>query len=113
MKDNSISLPEMITKNPEIDISVEGLKSYLIQGENQQVIFMSFDKDVTIPVHSHEAQWGVVLDGEIELTNNGKKRILKKGDSYHIPKDVIHSAKIKKGYKDITVFDQKDRYKVK
>jgi len=83
------------------------------QGENQQFVFMSFENDVEVPEHSHEAQWGVVLDGEIELTIDGKKYTFTKGDTYFIPKDVKHSAKIKKGYKDLTLFNQKDRYKAK
>jgi quercetin dioxygenase-like cupin family protein len=74
---------------------------------------MSFKKDVEILEHSHEEQWGVILDGEIELNIGGKKCIFKKGDTYFIPKGVRHSARIKKGYKDITLFNQKDRYKVK
>lgn len=32
---------------------------------------------------------------------------------YYIPEDVKHSAKIKKGFKDMTFFNQKDRYKLK
>ena len=58
--------PEIITNLPEADIPIEGLHSYLFQGENQQIVFMSFENDVQVPEHSHEAQWGVVLDGEIE-----------------------------------------------
>ncbi len=105
--------PDIITNLPEADIPIEGVDAYLFQGENQQILFMSFKKDAEISEHSHEAQWGVVLDGEIELTIDGKKYIFKKGDTYFIPKDVVHSAKIKKGYKDITLFNQKDRYRVK
>ena len=74
---------------------------------------MSFEKDAEIPEHSHEAQWAVVLDGEIELTIGAQTRILRKGDTYFIPKGVEHSARVKQGYKDITLFNQKDRYKIK
>ena len=105
--------PEIITSLPEADIPIQGLHSYLFQGENQQIVFMSFEKDAEIPEHSHEAQWGVVLDGEIELTIDGKKYTFIKGDTYFIPKDVKHSARIKRGYKDLTLFNQKDRYKVR
>ncbi len=105
--------PEIITKLPEARIPLEGLRSHLFQGKNQQIIFMNFENDAEIPEHSHAAQWGVVLDGEIELIVNGEKFILKKGDTYFIPKGVKHSARIKKGYKDLTLFDQKDRYKTK
>jgi len=106
--------PEIITNLPEADIPIKGLRSHLFQGENQQFVFMSsFENDIEVPEHSHEAQWGVVLDGEIELTIDGKKCDLTKGDTYFIPKGIKHSARIKKGYKDLTLFNQKDRYKAK
>ena len=105
--------PEIITNLPEADIPIAGVHSHLFQGETQQFVFMSFEKDVEVPEHSHEAQWGVVLEGEIELTIDGKKYTLTKGDTYFIPKDVKHSARIRRGYKDLTLFNQKDRYKVK
>ncbi len=105
--------PDIITNLQEANIPVEGVRAYLLQGMNQQLLFMTFDNDVEVPEHTHEAQWGVVLDGEIELTIGGTKCIINKGDTYFIPKGVKHSAKIKKGYKDITLFNQKDRYKVK
>jgi len=89
------------------------MTSHLLQAANHQVVFMCFKKDIEVPKHSHESQWGVVLDGEIELTINGERQIYKKGDTYFIPKNVPHSAKIKAGYKDLTLFNQKDRYKPK
>ena len=105
--------PEIITNLPEADIPIEGLHSYPFQGENQQFVFMSFENDVEVPEHSHEAQWGVILDGEIELTIGGRKCTFTKGDTYFIPKDAKHRARIRKGYKDLTLFNQKDRYKAK
>lgn len=103
-------LPEIITSLRQADMPIEGIMAYLLQGENQQIVFMSFDKDVSVPEHSHEAQWGVVLDGESELTIGGKLHRLRKGDTYHIPKDIPHSGKLKAGYKDVTSFNRKDRY---
>ncbi|MHC4088584.1 MAG: cupin domain-containing protein [Planctomycetota bacterium] len=105
--------PDIITNLPEADIPIEGLRSHLLQGQNTQMVFMSFENDVEVAEHSHEAQWGVVLDGEIELTMDGRKHTLGKGETYFIPKDIKHSAKINKGYKDLTLFNQKDRYKAK
>ncbi len=105
--------PNIINNHPDADIPINGVASKLIQANDQQFIFMEFENDIEVPVHSHNAQWGVVLDGEIELTIDGKISLLKKGDTYFIDKDVPHSAKIKKGYKDLTLFDQADRYKGK
>jgi quercetin dioxygenase-like cupin family protein len=105
--------PNMITDLPEADMPIQGLKAYLLQAMEHQVVFMSFEKDVAVPEHSHEAQWGIVITGEIVLTINGVKKSYKKGDTYFIPKNIPHSANIKAGYSDLTMFNQRDRYKVK
>ncbi len=105
--------PKPIIELPEADIQIEGLKAYLAQEKNNQILFMEFDKDIEIPAHKHEAQWGIVLEGEIELIINGKKEKYLKGDRYFIPKGVEHSAKIYAGYSDVTFFNEKDRYKTK
>lgn len=105
--------PDIIEKHPEAEIPVEGLVSRLVQADKQQFIFMEFERDAVVAPHSHQAQWGVVLDGEMELTINDETRVLKKGDSYFIDEGVVHSAKIKAGYKDLTLFNQKDRYQEK
>jgi quercetin dioxygenase-like cupin family protein len=103
--------PRIITSLPAAELPIDGVSSYLFQGDRQQFIFMTFDRDVAVPEHSHEAQWGVVLDGRIELTVGGERRVLRKGDTYFIPKGVPHSARIQRGYKDLTLFNQKDRYR--
>ncbi|MCT4639236.1 MAG: cupin domain-containing protein [Bacteroidales bacterium] len=105
--------PDIIKQHPEAEIPIDCVESKLVQAGDQQFIFMEFNDDVEIPPHKHNAQWGVVLDGEIELTINDDIKLLTKGDSYFIDKDVVHSARIKAGYKDLTLFNQKDRYTVK
>jgi len=105
--------PDMITDLPQADIPIEGLQTNCLQCKNKQIIFMDFKQDIEVPKHSHEAQWGIVLDGEMELTIGGCTKIFKTGDTYFIPKNIKHSAKIKSGYKDLTLFNQKDRYKLK
>jgi len=51
--------PKPITSLPEANIPVEGAKGYMSQGENEQIIFMEFEKDVEIPEHSHDSQWEI------------------------------------------------------
>ncbi len=106
-------LPDMINRHPIADIPLDGVNSRLIQAGLQQFVFMEFDRNVEVPAHSHNAQWGVVLAGQIELTVEGQTMILRKGDTYFIEKGKIHSAKIKKGFRDLELFDQADRYKEK
>ncbi|MDE5422079.1 cupin domain-containing protein [Ancylomarina sp. DW003] len=105
--------PEIIDRHASAAIPIDGLKSKLIQAGEQQFVFMEFEKDIEVLPHAHNAQWGVVLDGEMEITISGVVLHLKKGDTYFIEKDEVHSAKIKAGYKDMTLFDQADRYKAK
>lgn len=108
-----VNFPDPILALPEADIPLKGIKAFLSQGENHQIIFMEFSEDIDLPEHSHESQWGIVLEGEIELVINGVKNRFKRGDRYFIPKGVKHYGKIFAGYADITFFDQKDRYNLK
>ena len=105
--------PEPIRDLPQADIPLDGIKAYLSQAENHQIIFMEFTEDVELPQHSHEAQWGIVLAGKIDLTIDGIERTYTKGDSVFIPKGTKHSGKIHAGYADISFFNEKDRYKPK
>ncbi|MDD3141441.1 MAG: cupin domain-containing protein [Lachnospiraceae bacterium] len=107
---NTDFFPESVLNLPEADILIKGVKAYLSQGDNHQIVFMKFSEDVDLPEHEHESQWGVVLEGKIELVINAEKRLYMKGDRYFIPKGVRHKGKIFAGYADMTYFDQKDRY---
>ena len=104
------TFPSIIQNLPATDVGVEGVNARLLQGPDQQVVFMEFDRDVEVPEHSHEAQWGIVVTGEMTLTVGGRPSTLRRGDSYFIPAGVRHSAKIRTGYSDVTLFDQVNRY---
>ena len=107
------NFPEIISNLPKAYIPIKGLAAFLFQGEEQQILFMEFSEDTAVPEHSHEAQWGTVLAGKIELIIEDEKSVLHSGESYFIPANAKHSAMIKAGYKDITLFNQKDRYLTK
>ena len=105
--------PEPIRNLPEADIPLDGLKAYLSQSDTHQILFMQFEKDVDLPEHVHDDQVGIVLEGKIELVIDGEKHCFTKGDRYHIPRGVRHSAKIYAGYADITFFNEPHRYPAK
>ncbi|QQE11671.1 cupin domain-containing protein [Planctomycetota bacterium] len=107
------TFPSLALHWHEADIPVDGVHSKVMNAGEQQFVFMSFDEDVEVAPHAHKAQWGVVLDGEIELTIGEETKTYRKGDTYEIRDGVVHSAKIKAGYRDLTLFDQADRYKIK
>lgn len=103
--------PDLITGLPGADVAIPGVTAHLLQGEGRQVLFMSFDRDARVPPHSHGAQWGMVLEGTIDLTVGGVERTYGKGDSYFIPAGIEHSAVVHAGYADVTVFADRDRYR--
>ena len=111
MPDNSF--PKMITSMPEADITFEGVRGWLLQGPNSQVAFMEIQAIGGVAPHSHGEQWGVVIDGEMELTIGDHTRRLTGGDTYHIPAGVVHSARFLKETHVIDVFAEKDRYTTK
>lgn len=105
--------PEPIKQLPIADIPLEGLTAYLSQSDTHQTLYMQFEKSVELPEHEHADQIGFVLEGKIKLVIGGEKKCFTKGDRYHIPDGIRHSAKVYKGYADITVFMQPDRYSAK
>ena len=104
--------PDPIKKLPKADIPIEGLKAYLSQAENHQIVFMEFDTDVTLSEHSHASQFAIVLEGKIDLNIGGEQHTFVKGDRYFIPGGILHSGKIYAGYADVCFFDEVCRYKV-
>jgi quercetin dioxygenase-like cupin family protein len=105
--------PDPIRHLPEADIPIRGINAYLSRGEGHQIIFMEFSEDADLPEHAHESQWGIVLEGRIDLVIAGEKHTFTKGDRYFIPKGTLHSGRIHAGYADMTFFNQADRYGVK
>lgn len=104
--------PEPIRNLPIADIPLKGIKAYLSQSDNHQILFMHFSEDVDLPEHSHAAQVGIVLEGKVELVIDGKNHIYTKGDRYFIPEGIRHSGKVYSGYADITFFAEASRYTV-
>ena len=105
--------PDPIRNLPEADIPIDGISAFLSQSGTHQIIFMQFEKDVDLPEHSHAAQAGFVVEGEIELTINGECKTYRRGDRYYIPEGVPHSGKIFAGYADISFFNEPKRYSKK
>jgi quercetin dioxygenase-like cupin family protein len=74
---------------------------------------MEADVDVTVSEHSHGDQWGVVIDGKVDLMIGGEAHTFTSGDSYFVPKGTPHSAQIHLGFRAIDVFAERDRYRVR
>ena len=104
---------DFITALPEADISFEGVKGWLSQAGDHQVVFLEIDAIGEVAEHKHGAQWGIVVEGEMELSIGGVSKTYRKGDSYFVPSGVLHSAIFKQKTWAIDVFADRDRYLAK
>ena len=103
--------PEVITSLPEADIPFEGVRGWLSQAENHQIVFFEIQAIGEVAEHSHGDQWGVVFEGEMDLTIGGITKTYTKGDTYFIPDGVPHSAVFKRKTWLMDYFVDRDRYK--
>jgi quercetin dioxygenase-like cupin family protein len=72
----------------------EGVSFRPVFGENLLLNFVTFGPDRGFPSHDHpEEQFGLVLEGEMELTIGTETRLLRKGDLYVIPPNVPHEGR--------------------
>jgi quercetin dioxygenase-like cupin family protein len=105
--------PNFIKALPEIDVPFPGCRGWLIQGMDQQVVFVAFERSVVVPEHSHAEQWEFVLSGEMTLDMGGARRTYCVGDNFFIGAGVLHSAIVSSGYRAIMIFNSPDRYRRK
>ena len=101
----------MITNLPQADIAFKGVTGWLSQAKDHQVVFMDIAPIGEVAPHAHGAQWGIVVDGEMELTIGNKTQVYRKGDSYFIPKGTVHAARFRTRTFVIDVFADKNRYR--
>lgn len=107
--------PDFIRAFPGINVPFpdDVVQTAVIRSDAGLVAFFTFLKDMKLPMHAHGAQWGTVVEGEIEFTIDGETKIYRPGDSYSIPAGVEHGAMIKAGTRVIDVFEEADRYTIK
>jgi mannose-6-phosphate isomerase-like protein (cupin superfamily) len=108
-----MEFPDFVRRLPRADLPFEGLRGWLLQSQWGQVLFNESDIELSVPAHTHGNQWGTVIDGRIELTIGGKKRLYQRGDSYFIPAGTTHSAVIYPGFRAVDYFEDKERYQTK
>lgn len=105
--------PGIIRSLPEADAPFKDITLWLLQGPTASAIFVEAQADSEVPVHSHAAQWGIVVSGELVFTIGGKTRVYRPGEEYFIPAGVPHGATLKAGVRVIDFFDDPHRYRPK
>ena len=69
------------------------IRRTLAQSQSMMLCEFRFDEEVQIPIHSHpHEQVGYLAEGHVEMTIDGIKYELKKGDSYCAPPNVPHGV---------------------
>ena len=104
--------PDHIRNLPKVKISLQGVQGWLAQGNDFQVVFFEIEPNVSIPPHSHQAQYGIVLEGKMKLTIGDETKLYEKGDSYFIPEGVVHQAEPLSHVKAMDFFFEPNRYDV-
>ena len=74
------SYPDFIKDFPRADVPMEGVQAYLLnQPGVGQAVFFDLPAGMVLPQHSHDAQWGIVIDGELDFNLEGDIQRRKKG----------------------------------
>lgn len=106
--------PKVITDLPEADIQFKGVKGWIAQGESHQIVFFEIEPFRKVSEHSHNSpQWGIVVEGKMELTIGNKTKIYEEGGEYFIPAHTKHSAKFLSKFRAVDFFGERMRYKPK
>ncbi len=106
-------IPEFLKTLPEVDLPIAGARGWLLQGAQQQVVFVEFDETVAVPEHQHAEQWELAIAGKVEMRAGGTTTTYTAGDSFVIPAGVPHGATVHAGYRALMIFDAADRYRAR
>lgn len=83
-------LPDEVLALPIVEIPVDGAAGFALSDDEKQLAFFVFEEGVSFPDHSHCAQRGTVIEGEMILEVNGRTNLYQAGDHYHVPEGTAH-----------------------
>ena len=113
-KPKPAGFPEVITCLPSAEIQVKGAKAWVLQSNTSQLMFFEFKQGTKVPEHKHDySQWGIVVDGKMELVVDGKPWMCKKGTEYLVPAGAKHFARFLAQTRVMDYFSERNRYKPK
>jgi quercetin dioxygenase-like cupin family protein len=103
--------PEFITRLPLADVPFPNVQGYMLRSADGLQVFFYFPEETVVPMHSHGAQWGIMVEGQMEFTVGEETKIYKAGDSYVIGAGQMHGGVIQAGTRLIDFFEEPERYK--
>lgn len=76
--------------------------AFKLEARNCDVLFASYPAGTSIPPHHHETEnVGVITQGELILTLDGKETRHGPGDWYHVPARAAHAARFEQETSEI------------
>lgn len=87
--------PQFVNRDdiPFVQLS-PGIRFKPVFGKNILFNYVYFDPHTEAPMHQHpEEQVGTVLEGELEFEMRGEKRIIRPGEVWVAPANVLHAAR--------------------
>jgi quercetin dioxygenase-like cupin family protein len=105
-------LPRDILALPKVEVPVDGVTGFSLSDDQKQVVFFVFEEGVSFPDHSHCAQRGTVISGEMILEVDGQTELFQPGDRYFVPGGVKHRTTFSQRTVLVDLSDAPDRYRV-
>lgn len=105
------NFPKTVDKLKTGHLTSDTILCKFVQGDKSQVVFLEYKEDFHLPEHSHTDEFGVVVNGVLELTMDGETKNYYKGDMFYIPNGTIHSAWFKNEFAAMIYFDEPNRFK--
>ena len=91
--------PKLFRSLPKFEGPFDAFK---LEAKNCDVLFASYPAGTAIPEHNHETEnVGIITQGELILTLDGKETRYGSGQWYHVPARVMHAARFEKETSEI------------
>ncbi|MBO9523460.1 MAG: cupin domain-containing protein [Nocardioidaceae bacterium] len=104
--------PAFIERLTEADIPLETCRAFMVR-DRCQALFFELPAGSQSPDHTHGNEWGLVIQGQVDITIDGVTTSYGPGESYFVGEDVVHSVVNHPGLVGITVFEGTDRFTAK
>ena len=95
---------------PQVPVPIAGVSGHTLRNSEKQIYFFRFEEGTNVPDHSHGAQWGYLVSGEMTLEVDGRTELYQAGDVYHIPANKKHRTVFSQESYVIDMADELDRY---
>ena len=96
---------DIIKKVPSRNYGIDGLEVHVDHTSTGTVYFVSAEREVVFPEHSHAAQWTIVVTGSCTFTADGESKIYNAGETYFIPAGLKHQITLHAGYSEVDYVD--------